>query len=184
MLRLDQKTRLIALLVVLLIAACSASPRDTVKVASGRAAPPPSARSSTAPAPLAGPSGQADNAALQWAIARIGAPYQWGGTGADGFDCSGLVQVAYSRMGVRLPRTARDQARRGQMVERSNLRPGDLVFFGDSASSINHVGIAAGGDRFVHASTSRGVVEDSLDEDYFRRRYVYARRVTTSAASR
>lgn len=125
-----------------------------------------------------------DHAALQWALARVGSPYQWGGTGANGFDCSGLVQAAFSRMGVRLPRTTRDQARRGRMVERRDIRPGDLIFFGNNASSINHVGIASGPDRFVHASTSRGVIEDSLDQDYFRKRYVFARRVTTSAASR
>jgi cell wall-associated NlpC family hydrolase len=125
------------------------------------------------------------HAAVDWARARIGAPYQWGGTGSGGFDCSGLVQAAYSRLGVRLPRTTRDQAKRGQMIARDAIRPGDLVFFGDSPKKINHVGIASGRDRMVHASSSRGVVEESFhDNNYFRSRYVFARRVTTQTASR
>ena len=71
------------------------------------------------------------------------------------------------------------------MVARDAIRPGDLIFFGDSSNSINHVGIAAGNDRFVHASSSRGVVDDSLQENsYFRNRYVFARRVTSQTASR
>ena len=132
--------------------------------------------------PLAPVSPTGEPAALSWARARIGSPYQWGGTGANGFDCSGLVQVAYARAGVDLPRTTGDQSRRGQMIRRDSIQPGDLVFFGDDPKSINHVGIASGAGRFVHASSSRGVVEDSLDQDYFRRRYVFARRVTTSPA--
>ena len=125
------------------------------------------------------------HAAVNWARARIGAPYEWGGTGAGGFDCSGLVQAAYSRLGLRLPRTTRDQAKRGQMIARDAIRAGDLVFFGDSPHAINHVGIATGRSRMVHASSSRGVVEESFqDSNYFRNRYVFARRVTTQTASR
>jgi cell wall-associated NlpC family hydrolase len=92
------------------------------------------------------------------------------------------VQVAFTRAGVSLPRTTQDQARRGQMVRRDSIQPGDLVFFGNSPESINHVGIATGSGGFVHASSSRGVVEDSLQQSYFRDRYVFARRVTTSTA--
>lgn len=183
---MHHKFRYLAMLAVLLLAACAAPPRNTVQVASGGAARParqesPGGQPATPPA--AQPGATSDHTALDWARARIGSPYQWGGTGSGGFDCSGLVQVAFSRAGVQLPRTTRDQARRGRMVERDAIRPGDLVFFGNSPSSISHVGIASGKGSFVHASSSRGVVEDSLDQDYFSRRYVYARRVTTSAAS-
>jgi cell wall-associated NlpC family hydrolase len=164
---------------LLMATACASPPRGTVDDPVPK--PPRTRDSGTV---RADDPSVADHAALSWARARIGSPYQWGGTGSNGFDCSGLVQAAYSRMGVRLPRTTRDQATRGQMIAADAIRPGDLVFFGDSPRSINHVGIAAGSGRFVHASSSRGVVEDSLDEDYFRRRFVFARRVTTSAASR
>ena len=71
------------------------------------------------------------------------------------------------------------------MIAPDAIRPGDLVFFGSSPNSINHVGIASGRDRMVHASTSRGVVEESFREnDYFRKRYLFARRVTSQTASR
>jgi cell wall-associated NlpC family hydrolase len=162
---------------LLLLGACSSPPHNTVSdpVRSGRSST-PETRSSRPVSPAD------SHAALDWARARIGSPYQWGGTGANGFDCSGLVQVAFARMGVNLPRTTHDQAQRGQMVRRDSIQPGDLVFFGDSANSINHVGIATGAGGFVHASSSRGVVEDSLDQSYFRDRYVIARRVTTSSA--
>jgi cell wall-associated NlpC family hydrolase len=159
------------------VSACAAPPRGTVVDPGSRA---PAVRPQATPES----SSPETRAALEWARARIGSPYQWGGTGADGFDCSGLVQVAYARAGIRLPRTTSDQARQGWMIEREAIQPGDLVFFGSGARSIDHVGIAAGGGRFVHASSSRGVVEDSLDESYFRRHYVFARRVTSGAAKR
>lgn len=165
---------MIALGLASVCAGCAEPPRSTVVLPPS----PPEVRSTPVPESSAGA-----HSALQWARARIGSPYQWGGTGASGFDCSGLVQVAYARVGVRLPRTAAEQARRGQLVPRDRIRPGDLVFFGSGPGSVDHVGIASGGGRFVHASSSRGVVEDSLGERYFRKRFVFARRVTTSAAS-
>lgn len=165
---------------LLSVVGCASPPRGTVDDPSGSTAPGPGA--GAVPSDESSPSG---HVAVDWARARIGSPYQWGGTGSGGFDCSGLVQAAFSRMGISLPRTTEDQAKRGQMVARDAIRPGDLIFFGSSASSIDHVGIAAGGDRFVHASSSRGVVEDSLGESrYFRNRYVFARRITTQTASR
>ena len=84
--------------------------------------------------------------ALQWALAQIGTPYVWGGeTPGVGFDCSGLVQAAYGVAGIRLPRVAQDQYDDTPKVPvDSPLAPGDLVFFGDSASSIDHVGLYVG----------------------------------------
>ena len=165
---------------LLLLGACSSPPKGTVHDPRVPAARPGE------PAPRPGEPVPAEaSQVVTWARARIGAPYQWGGTGSNGFDCSGLVQAAYSRMGVRLPRTTRDQARRGRMVERSDIRPGDLVFFGDSPQRINHVGIASGRDRMVHASSSRGVIEESFEENrYFRDRFLFARRITTQTAAR
>jgi cell wall-associated NlpC family hydrolase len=165
---------------LLLLGACSSPPKGTVDDPRT-----PSPRPGSVAPGTGEPAPPEASEVVAWARARIGAPYQWGGTGSNGFDCSGLVQAAYSRMGVRLPRTTRDQSRRGRMVERGDIRPGDLVFFGDSPQRINHVGIASGRDRMVHASTSRGVVEESFEENrYFRDRYVFARRVTTQTAAR
>ena len=85
-------------------------------------------------------------AALQWALAQIGTPYVWGGeTPGVGFDCSGLVQAAYAVAGVRLPRVAQDQFDGTPPVPAGvPLAPGDLVFFGDGPTSVDHVGLYAG----------------------------------------
>jgi cell wall-associated NlpC family hydrolase len=94
-------------------------------------------------------------------------------------DCSGLVVGVYGTFGVVMPRAADEQARFGREVPRSELEPGDLVFFRtESAGAVSHVGIYAGGGQFIHASTrTRRVQFDRLDNRYFRRRYETARRV-------
>jgi cell wall-associated NlpC family hydrolase len=111
------------------------------------------------------------------AAGYLGVPYRNGGTTSRGLDCSGLTYTVYSSIGVRLPRTSDAQARVGDPVPRTDLEPGDLVFFG-SGSSVSHVGIYAGDGAFIHASTrARSVRFDRLDNKYFRKRYVTARRV-------
>jgi len=108
----------------------------------------------------------------------IGIPYQWGGnTVADGLDCSGFVRAVYNLCGVSIPRTSREQYKAGSPVTRDDLKDGDLLFFGASASSINHVGIYVGNGKFVHAP-KRGeeIKTAALDESYFERRFVGARR--------
>jgi hypothetical protein len=89
---------------------------------------------------------------LQHALALLGTPYRWGGTGADGFDCSGLVgYVFHSALGIDLPRVSRDMATTGELVtDRAKLSPGDLVFFGHRGR-VSHVGIYVGEGRFLHA---------------------------------
>ena len=85
---------------------------------------------------------------VQIASRLTGTPYRWGGASPrTGFDCSGLVQYVYGRIGIELPHRAASQYGYGRHVARSALRPGDLVFF----SGLNHVGIYAGGDKFIHA---------------------------------
>jgi cell wall-associated NlpC family hydrolase len=162
--------------ILLQIAACADPPRGIAPLPEDE--PSPRFRQSGTPA-ISDLDG-----VVEWARGRIGAPYQWGGTGSYGYDCSGLVQSAFAHGGVRLPRTAQAQASRGRAVSSDQLQPGDLVFFGDGESSIDHVGIVTHGTLFVHASSSRGVVEDSLTDRYFRRRYVFARRLSRSTASR
>jgi len=108
-------------------------------------------------------------ALLLAAQSRIGAPYEYGGNGPDAFDCSGLVSYAHRQIGVAVPRTAAQQFDAATPVKRSDLRPGDLVFFRLESRAVSHVGIYAGDGRFVHAPQRGGNVRmASLDEDYFR----------------
>ncbi len=88
--------------------------------------------------------------ALAAGLTRVGDPYVWGATGPDQFDCSGLVQWAFHRVGIDLPRTSQAQSAVGTPVDKNNLQPGDVVFFYSDAS---HVGIYAGNGLMLHAST-------------------------------
>ncbi|HET6350041.1 MAG TPA: C40 family peptidase [Candidatus Krumholzibacteria bacterium] len=119
---------------------------------------------------------KAGRTAVKVAEEFIGTRYRNGGTTTDGVDCSGLSFAVYRRLGVKLPRTSREQARTGSHVDRGDLRAGDLVFFG--SGSVSHVGIYADDGEFIHASTrARSVRYDRLDDKYFRKRYIGARRV-------
>lgn len=108
----------------------------------------------------------------------VGIPYRWGGdTVIDGMDCSGFVRAVYNLCGVNIPRTSREQFQVGDDVGRDSLKDGDLVFFGSSASSINHVGIYVGDGKFVHAPRRGDEIKVSaLDEAYFSKRFIGARR--------
>jgi cell wall-associated NlpC family hydrolase len=108
----------------------------------------------------------------------IGTPYHRGGADLAGADCSGFVQQVYLRAArVQLPRITRDQYQVGFAVGRSELQPGDLVFFDTLGSGVSHVGLMVGGGRFAHASSSKGVIYSQLTEDYWNRRYLGARRL-------
>lgn len=89
--------------------------------------------------------------ALAIAAAQEGAPYRYGASGPDEFDCSGLTQFAYASVGIRLPRTAAAQYAVTRHISPSQRRPGDLVFFPTPEGAIFHVGIYAGDDRVWHA---------------------------------
>jgi cell wall-associated NlpC family hydrolase len=97
--------------------------------------------------------------AVSWAMAQMGKPYQWGATGPDTFDCSGLVGRAWAAVGINLPRTSREQFLAGAPVQRlADLRPGDLVFFGATAATIHHVGMYVGDGQMVEAPHTGAVV--------------------------
>ncbi len=102
---------------------------------------------------------------VETALEVLGSPYQWGGTAENGFDCSGLIQYAYARHGIRLPRTSRDQAQAGSPVARvvDSLLPGDiLAFAGRAGGAVTHVGLYVGEGKFIHSS-STGVKLSRLD---------------------
>ena len=105
----------------------------------------------------------------------LGTPYSWGGTSPSGFDCSGLVQYAASKVGISVPRTTYEQVQGGREVSKNNLQPGDLVFFG-SSSDPHHVGIYIGGGQYIHSPKTGDVVKVSSLNG--RSDYLTARRYT------
>ncbi|MDX1905470.1 MAG: NlpC/P60 family protein [Bacteroidia bacterium] len=117
---------------------------------------------------------------IQTAQSYLGVPYQLGGIGREGIDCSGLMVVSFAAADISLPRTSRTQVTEGLKIDRSQLRPGDLVFF-KRGKQIRHVGMVVavldGDVQFIHASYSRGVMISSLSESYWSYRYYGARRI-------
>jgi len=114
------------------------------------------------------------------AMRYLGTPYRWGGNGPSSFDCSGFVIYVLQPFGVTLPRRSRDQASSGVHVNRSDVQPGDLLFFATMGGrTVSHVGIYIGGGQLIHASSSRtgGVIISNFNSDYFVRTFVTARRV-------
>jgi cell wall-associated NlpC family hydrolase len=107
------------------------------------------------------------------ALRYLGVPYVWGGSTPSGFDCSGLVMYVYAQLGVTLPHFAAAQYGLGTPVDRSQLQPGDLVFF----DSLNHVGIWLGGNQFVDAPQTGDVVKIETLSDWYAKNYVGARRI-------
>lgn len=110
----------------------------------------------------------------------LGVPYVYGGSSPSGFDCSGFTMYIFAQVGVKLPHGATSQLSYGASVSRSELQPGDLVFFQDYGAVASHVGIYIGGDQFIHASSSyyngHCVVISSLTETYYNSHYYTARR--------
>lgn len=107
----------------------------------------------------------------------IGVPYVFGGTSPYGFDCSGYVQYVFANAGISLPRTADVQYEVGTPISTTDLVSGDLVFFSTYTYGASHVGIYLGENKFIHASSSRGVTIDSLGSSYWSSHYIGARRI-------
>ncbi|MGC4128334.1 MAG: C40 family peptidase [Bergeyella sp.] len=113
----------------------------------------------------------------------LGSPYKYGGNTSSGFDCSGFTAKVFEENDYRLPRRSSDQAEVGEKVAIQKVRPGDLLFFATSGGvKVSHVGIvhdisSNGEIKFIHASTSKGVIISSLSENYWNKTFLHAQRV-------
>ena len=107
----------------------------------------------------------------------LGTPYVWGGTTHQGIDCSALTQNTFGENRVKIPRVSRDQWKTGEKTD--NLREGDLIFFNTMGAGVSHVAMVVDpkARTFIHASSSKGVMVADLDNKWFGRRYLGARRV-------
>jgi len=118
---------------------------------------------------------------VSYALSKVGLPYVFGANGPNSFDCSSYTQHVFKKYGYSINRVAHDQFKNGVAVQKSNLRPGDMVFFANTYSSSNyitHVGIYIGDGKFVHAANSRrGVTIDAMSTSYYSSRYAGARRI-------
>jgi len=129
-----------------------------------------------APAPAAAPVSQGAAGAVAAARSVLGVPYASAGTTPAGFDCSGLTRWAFKQAGISLPRTSYQQYGVGTAIDRSQIAPGDLVFFSTNGGGASHVGIATSPTTVISATTG-GVREHAIGDSYWGSHYVGARRV-------
>lgn len=112
-----------------------------------------------------------------FARSLVGKPYVYGSTGPNSFDCSGFVMYVYKNFGINLPRTSQAQAYVGKRIDKSELKPGDLVF-SNTYASLSHVGVYIGDGKFVHsANPSTGVTISGVNDSYYGPRYAWSIRL-------
>jgi cell wall-associated NlpC family hydrolase len=139
---------------------------------------------SVPPRPVGASSAAAADTAADIALTMVGKPYQYRGESPEGFDCSGLVRYSYLAAGVNLPHGTGPLMQRTVPVLSRDMRRGDLVFFDQSGKKYSHVGVLTNDRRFVHATSSgKHVREDSLDDPYWKKHFLGARRVSSRAGS-
>lgn len=114
---------------------------------------------------------------IDYAKEFMGVKYVFGGVSPSGFDCSGFTMYVFNKFGIDLPHSAKSQAGLGTAVSKSDLIPGDLVFFQTYTSGISHVGIYVGNNNFIEASSSNGITITSLSSSYYKTRYRGATRI-------
>lgn len=175
--------RIFGVLGILLLAACSNSPKQSTQgniaqydeaqftqlIGSLKTNQPDNAKNGQSVV-LGAKSNQLNQLYRQWAGTR----YRLGGTDRRGIDCSAFMQHIFTQAyGINLPRSTSEQKSVGQKINKNELKQGDLVFFRGN----RHVGIYLGNGKFMHASTSQGVVISSMNERYWTRTYTQSRRV-------
>jgi len=117
-------------------------------------------------------------AIINTAKSYLGVPYVWGGTTPDGFDCSGFIQYVFNENGITLPWVTSDQYKAGTGISKSDLIPGDLIFFETYKAGPSHVGIYLGNNQFIHASSGKGEVTISNHTStYYAEHYIGSIRV-------
>ncbi len=118
---------------------------------------------------------------LNVAAESLGTPYRGGGTTPAGFDCSGFVTYTLNQFEIELPRSSAEMARTGKRILKSEAQAGDLIFFNTSGGGVSHVGIVTenkdGVIKFIHSSTSNGVMYSSTAESYYSRTFVGINRI-------
>jgi cell wall-associated NlpC family hydrolase len=118
---------------------------------------------------------------LNVAAESLGSPYRGGGTTSAGFDCSGFVKYTMGQFDIALPRNSAEMAKTGKRILKKDAKPGDLIFFNTNGSNISHVGIVTenldGVIKFIHSSTTRGVVYSSTSDGYYARTFVCVNRI-------
>jgi len=118
---------------------------------------------------------------LNVAAESLGSPYRGGGTTPSGFDCSGFVKYTMDQFDIALPRNSAEMAKTGKRILKKDAKPGDLIFFNTNGSNISHVGIVTensdGVIKFIHSSTTRGVVYSSTSDGYYARTFVCINRI-------
>ncbi len=112
------------------------------------------------------------NRIISTAQSLLGTPYRFGGSKPGGFDCSGFVYYVYGENDISIPRATSEQYLKGRRISKSGLRAGDLVFYQTYRMGISHVGIYAGGGRFIHAPrTGKNVEYTRMDNPYWKKRF-------------
>jgi cell wall-associated NlpC family hydrolase len=165
--------RLIALISAVAVTGCASSGAIPQPFPGGRPAP-----AAGVPAPPSSSPGGSGYAVAGTALSLRGSPYRAGGSDPGGFDCSGFVSYVFARHGHAVPRNVGDLFRTGEEVALDAVQPGDLVFFDTNGGGASHVGIAIGGDQFVHAPSTNGVVRvDRVSGAYWAPRFAGARRL-------
>lgn len=168
--------RVIAILATVVTAGCAASGARPQPFPSGRPAPGGPVEAPGAPVAASPAAGYS---IAGTALGLRGVPYRNGGVDAAGFDCSGFVKYVFEQHGLSMPRSVSEQFLLGAFVDVNAVQPGDLLFFATTAPGASHVGIAIGGDQFVHAPSSNGVVRvERMGSSYWTQRFVGARRIT------
>lgn len=115
---------------------------------------------------------------INFAKKELDKPYLWGAIGPDSFDCSGLIYYAYKEVGIDLPRTSKEQSKVGQRISKTELKPGDLLFYDTDGTGVSHVSMYIGGGKMIQSSNA-GVNISDVDRKYWADRYLFAKRITS-----